>query len=90
MAKNKQSNLIGSVKMLNISVINNYTINLRMGGLFSINYYQSFLSSLFSSAPPPQLFFSLNCGRNRLLRVSFIELNNFIIYQHLNKKTKIL
>ena len=89
MAKNKQSNLIGSVKMLNISVINNYTINLEMGGLFSINYYQSFLSSLFSSALP-QLFFSLNCGRNRLLHVSFIELNDFIIYQHLNKKTKIL
>ena len=28
MVKNKQSNLIASVKMLNIGVINKYTINL--------------------------------------------------------------
>ena len=42
------------------------------GGLFSIVNYQ-FLSNLFSLAPP-QLFFSINCIRNRLLRVSFIEL----------------
>ena len=28
MAKNKQSNLIASVKMLNIGVINKYTINI--------------------------------------------------------------
>ena len=40
--------------------------------------------------PPPQLFFSINCIRNRLLRLSFIELFNFIIYQHQNKRTKIL
>ena len=31
MAKNKQSNLISSVKMLNISVINKYIINLGIG-----------------------------------------------------------
>ena len=38
MAKNKQSNLIANVKMLNIGVINKYTINLGIGGrLFSIS-----------------------------------------------------
>ena len=52
--------------------------------------YQLFLSNLFSLAPPPQLFFSKNCIRNRLLRVSFIELFDFTIYQHLNKRTNIL
>ena len=31
MAENKQSNLIASVKMLNIGVINKYTIDLGMG-----------------------------------------------------------
>ena len=38
MAKNKQSNLIANVKMLNIGVINKYTINLEIGkGLSSIS-----------------------------------------------------
>ena len=86
-----QSNLIASVKMLNIGVINKYIINLEIGGggyLVLVNY-QSFLSNLFSLAPP-QLFFSISCIRNRLLRVSFIELLDFIIYQHLNKRTNIL
>ena len=32
MAKNEQSNLTTSVKMLSIDVINKYTINLGMGG----------------------------------------------------------
>ena len=32
MAQNKQSNLIASVKMLNIGVITKYTINLGIGG----------------------------------------------------------
>ena len=32
MAKNKESNLIASVKMLNIGVINKDTINLGVGG----------------------------------------------------------
>ena len=32
MAKNKQLNLIARVKMLNIEVINKYTINLELGG----------------------------------------------------------
>ena len=37
MAKNKQLNLIISVKMLNIDFINKYTIKLGIGGLFSIS-----------------------------------------------------
>ena len=92
MAKNKQSNLIASVKMLNISVTKKYTINLEIGGDHSVLVnYQTFLSNLFLLAPPPpQLFFSNNCGRNRLLRVSFNELYDFTFYQHLNKTTKIL
>ena len=52
--------------------------------------YESFLSNFFSLAPPPQLFFSINCIRNKLVHVSFVELFDFIIYQHLNKRTKIL
>ena len=32
MVRNKQSNLIASVKMLNIGVINKYTINKGIGG----------------------------------------------------------
>ena len=85
MVKNMESNLIASVKMLNISVINQYSIN---GGGYSVLVnYQLFLSNLFSLAPP---IFSINCIRNRLLRLSFIELFNFVIYQHLNKRTKIL
>ena len=43
-------------------------------GYFVLVNYQSFLLILFLSAPPHQLFFSINCRRNRLLRVSFIEL----------------
>ena len=60
------------------------------GGYSVLVNYQSFLSNLFSLAPPPQLFFSINSIRNRLLRVSFIELFDFIIYQHLYKRTNIL
>ena len=37
MAKDKQSNLIASVKMLNIGVINKYTMKLEMGGQSSIS-----------------------------------------------------
>ena len=38
MAKNKQSNLIAIVKMLNIGFINKHIINLGIGGgLFSIS-----------------------------------------------------
>ena len=32
MVKNKESNLIAIVKMLNIGIINKYTINLEIGG----------------------------------------------------------
>ena len=90
MVKNKQSNLITSVKMLNISVINKYTLNLEIGGggYSVLVNYQSLLSNLFSLAP--QSFFSINCIRNRLRRVSFIQVLDFIIYQHLNKRTNIL
>ena len=89
--KNKQLNLIASVEMLNIGVINKYTINYEIGGggYSVLVNYQSFLSNLFSLAPP-QLFFSINRIRNRLLRLSFIEVFDFIIYQHLNKRTNIL
>ena len=59
------------------------------GGYSVLANYQSFLSNLFSLAPP-QLFFSINCIRNKLVRVSFIELFDFIIYPHLNKRTNIL
>ena len=63
MAKNEQLNLFASVKMLNIDVINKYTINLEMEGGFSVLVnYQSFLSNLFSL--DPQLFLSINCRRN--------------------------
>ena len=33
---------------------------------------------------------SINCKQNKLLRVSFVEQFDFIIYQHLNKRTTIL
>ena len=67
-----------------------YKLRDREGGGYSVLVnYQSFLSNFFSLALP-HLFFSINCIRNRLLRVSFIELFDFIIYQHLNKRTNIL
>ena len=86
MAKTKQSNLIAIVKMLNIGVINKVTTNLGIGGgggLFVLVNYQSFLSNFFSLAPS-QVFFFVNCRRNGLLQVNFIEQYDFIIYQHLN------
>ena len=92
MIKNKQSNLIASVKMLNTGVINKYIINYGIGGGEGYSVlvnYQSFLSN-FVSLAPPQFFFSLNCIQNRLFRGSFIELFDFIIYQHLNKRTAML
>ena len=92
MAENKQSNSIASVTMLNIGVINKCTINfeIEVGGYSVLVNYQSFFSYLFSLAFPPQLLFSINCGQNRLLHVSFIELYDFIILLHLNTRTKIL
>ena len=95
MAKIKQPNLIASVKMLNIGVINKYTINLEIGvGSLELVNYQSFFSNLFSLAPSPALIiflYKLYMKYCRLLHVSLIELYEFIIYQHLKyKRTKIL
>ena len=56
-----------------------YKLKNRGGGYSVLVNYQLFLSNLFSLAPP-QLFLSINCIQNRLLRVSFIELLDFIIY----------
>ena len=89
MAKNKESNSIASVEMLSIGVINKHTTNFEIGeGNYSVLLnYQTF-SNLFLLSPI-QLFFSINCRQNRLLHVSFIELYDFIILQHLNTRTKI-
>ena len=62
MAKTKQSNLIASVKMLNLGVINKNTINLGIGvggggGYSVLVNYQSFLSNFFSLINPlPSIF----------------------------------
>ena len=53
---NKQSDLIASVKRLNIGFINKHIINLGIGGgggyLVLVNY-QSLVSKFFPLAPPP-------------------------------------
>ena len=92
MAKNKQSNLIASVKMLNIGFINKYIINSEIagGGYSVLVNYQSFLSNIFSLASPLELLFCIKYRQNILFRISFIELQDFMIYQHVNKRTKIL
>ena len=59
------------------------------GGYSVLVNYQSFLSNFFSLAPS-LVFFFVNCRRNGLLHVNFIEQYDFMIYQHLNKRTKIL
>ena len=76
MPKNKQSNLIASVKTPNIGFINKYVINSEIkerGGYSVLINYQSYLSDLFPLASSPQLFSFIKYRRNRLLRVSFIE-----------------
>ena len=91
--QNKQSNLIAIVKMLNIGFINKHIINLGIGGGWGyvvLVSYQSLVSIFFPLAPPPHLFFFVKYRQNRLLCVSFLELYNFIIYQHVNKRAKIL
>ena len=60
MAQNKQSNLIGSVKMLNISAIEKFALNLGIGRSYSVLVnYQSFFYNLFSLAPPIIFLFKL-------------------------------
>ena len=59
MAKTKQSNLIASVKMLNVGVINKDTINLGIvggGGLFSITLTTNHFSQISFHLPPPKYF----------------------------------
>ena len=52
MAKNKQSNLIVSVKMLNIDFVNKYIINSgRRGGYSALVNYQSLHSNIFPLDP---------------------------------------
>ena len=76
MAKRMQSNLIASVKMLNIGYISEHIIKLGIGGgggyLVLVNYQS--LVSIFFLLAPPHLFFSMKYRRNRLLCVSFLEL----------------
>ena len=63
MAKDKQSNLIANVKMLNLGVINKYTINLGIRGGYKqysvLVNYQSFLSNIFSLALPILFLYKL-------------------------------
>ena len=75
MAKNKQLNLIAIVEMLNIGFINKHIINLGIGrrGYSVLLNYHSLASEIFLLVPS-QLFFSIKYRRNRLLRVSFLEL----------------
>ena len=65
-----------------------YQLRNRAGGYsVLVNLPIISLKSLFISHPF-LLFFCINCERNRLLRVSFIELFDFIIYQQLNIEVK--
>ena len=77
MPKNRQSNLIASVKTPSIGFIYKYIINsgirrVRGGCYLVLVNYQSLLSNIFPLAPP-QLFFFIKYNRNKLLRVGFIE-----------------
>ena len=62
MPKNKQSNLIASVKTSNIVFINKYIINSGIkkrgggGGYTVLVNYQSLLSNIFPLAPTPIIF----------------------------------
>ena len=91
MVKNKQSNLIASVKMLNIGLINKHIINLGIGGwgLLSISLLPITCLKIFFVSPLTLPFiFLYKDRRNRLLCVSFYELYDFMIYQHVNKRAK--
>ena len=74
MAKNKQSNLIASVKVLHIDFTNKYIMNseMREGDYSVLVNCQLLLSNVFSLALPSSIFLMKN-RRNRLLRVSYIE-----------------
>ena len=58
MPKNKQSNLIASVKTPDIGFINKYIINSgnKVGGYSVLVNYQSLLSNIFPLAPHPIIF----------------------------------
>ena len=75
MAKNKQSDFIAIVKMLNIGFIKKYIPKLEIGGggYSVLLNYQSLASKIFSLVPS-LLFFYIKYKRNRVLRVSFLEL----------------
>ena len=66
-----------------------YKLRNRGGGIRSIVNYQSLVLKIFSLAPH-HLFFYIKYRRNRLLCVSFVELYDSMIYQHVNKRAKIL
>ena len=75
MAKNKQTNLITIVKMLNIGFISEHITYLGIGvGYLVVVNYQSPVSKFFPLAHPPHLFFYIKYRRNRLLCVSFLQL----------------
>ena len=73
MAKNKQSNLIAIVKMLNIGFIKKHIINLGIGvggrGYVVLVNYQSHVAKFFPLAPF-QLFFFIKYRRNKLRKFS--------------------
>ena len=75
MPKNKQSNLIASVKTPNIGFLYNYNIHLGIRGEGAIQCWliTNHFSQISFHKLPPQLFFFIKFGRSRLLRVSFIE-----------------
>ena len=61
MPKNKQSELIASVKSLNIRFINKCIINsgIERGGYSGLVNYQSLFSNIFSLALPPPNYFAI-------------------------------
>ena len=76
MAKNKQSDYIAIVKVLNIGFIKKHIPNLGIGegGYSVLLNYQSLASKIFSLVPFLPKHFSLKYKRSRLLHVSFLEL----------------
>ena len=90
MSKNKQLNLIASGKMPNIGFFNKYIINSGIrGGYYVLVNYQSLLSNIFPLAHSLNYFF-IKYRRNRLIRESVTEQQDFMIYQHVNKRATVL